>query len=141
MRRGTTMSRETGMRWLVFVVLLGVAMVNFAVVPNDPSDLEVVPRYGITRGFVLDWQDNAGNEDGFRIERSVNGGAWTPVPGAIAPNTVQFVDSFVPAADSDEVAYRVLAFNGDGDSGYSNQSLATTLEILWPLQDGSVCVV
>ena len=65
---------------------------------------------------VLSWTDNASNEEGFLIERSVNGGAWTQV-SQVGANMTR-VNSTTQTRST--YAYRVRAFNGGGYSSYSN---------------------
>ncbi|HKI55406.1 MAG TPA: fibronectin type III domain-containing protein, partial [Anaerolineales bacterium] len=66
----------------------------------------------------LAWTDNSGNEDGFVIERSDDGGAtWNQV-GQTAADVVAFSDTTViPGATYD---YQVYAFNANGNSAPSN---------------------
>ena len=74
--------------------------------------------------LTLTWTDASGNETGFKIERRV-GLAGTygeiAIPGA---NTTSYVDSSLSASTT--YCYRVRAFNGAGDSDYSNAACATT---------------
>jgi hypothetical protein len=76
----------------------------------------------------LVWNDNANNEAGFKIERSTNGLDFTQIAIAGA-NAAGYSDHGVAAATT--YSYRVRAYNAGGDSGYSNESSATTL----PLSD------
>jgi hypothetical protein len=77
----------------------------------------------------LTWTDNANNETGFRIERSVNGGAFTLLATASAlptSGTVTFNDSAVqPAATATTYAYRVAAINVGGTSAFTNTASVT----------------
>jgi hypothetical protein len=61
----------------------------------------------------LDWTDNSGNEDGFRIERRPSGGSYAQIALAGA-NVVSFNDAGL-AADS-SYDYRITAFNAAGNS-------------------------
>ncbi len=75
----------------------------------------------------LAWKDNSDNEDGFYIERSINGYDFTRIATLPADST-EF-------QDSDTVAgflyrYRVQAFNAFGVSGYTNIS---TFEVPAPI--------
>ncbi len=70
----------------------------------------------------LTWQDNAGNENGFRVERN-NGGSWTQVT-TLSANVTSFNDSGLSAGAS--YSYRVFAYNDAGTSAPSNESSATT---------------
>jgi FtsP/CotA-like multicopper oxidase with cupredoxin domain len=69
----------------------------------------------------LDWTDNAGDETGFVVERSADGGAFVQIatPGPLAgTGGVSYVDGAVAAGGT--YSYRVYAVNGSGPSGTSN---------------------
>jgi hypothetical protein len=71
------------------------------------------------------WTDNADNEEGFYLERSPNGvNTWTEI-AALTANTTSHSDNGL--AESTTYFYRVRAYNGVGNSGYSNTDSATTL--------------
>jgi hypothetical protein len=89
--------------------------------PTAPSGLDAVPVG--SSAISMSWLDNSGNEDGFRIERSVDGGTNWQLAAAIGPERTWFRDD---ARTSDQrLCYRVLAFNGLGVSGPSNTDCAT----------------
>ncbi|NIM10867.1 MAG: hypothetical protein GTO45_02655 [Candidatus Aminicenantes bacterium] len=71
----------------------------------------------------LTWQDNSDNEDGFSIERSLDGITFT-VLTTIGADETSFSDTNV--VESTTYWYRVRAFNAAGYSGYSNVASATT---------------
>ena len=104
----------------VVLVDLGVAP------PNAPTNLTAVLQAGPQ--VSLAWRDNATNETGFVVERSLNGGLYGVVasPGPRA-NTgqVTFVDNTVVAQPGAVYTYRVKAVNGGGSSGYSNLASVT----------------
>ncbi|QSX37654.1 PKD domain-containing protein [Shewanella sedimentimangrovi] len=71
----------------------------------------------------LSWSDNAGDEQGYSIERSLDGVNWasiftTGVDGSGHSDT--------GLAANTQYWYRVRAFNQSGNSGYSNEATATT---------------
>lgn len=73
-------------------------------------------------GVTLGWADNASNESSYRVERSVNGGAfllWIVLPA----NTVSYVDSAVSMGSS--YRYRVVAANSAGYAPASNIASVT----------------
>lgn len=71
----------------------------------------------------LNWTDNGGAEDGFKIERW-NGSSYSQI-NTVGANVTSYADSGL--VQSTTYSYRVRAFNSAGDSGYSNESSATTL--------------
>jgi Fibronectin type III domain/Beta-propeller repeat len=91
--------------------------------PAAPSQLEAA---AITRREIrLRWRDNAGDEDGFRIERCVGSNCTTFAQvAAVGPNTTSFVDSGL--ARNTTYRYRVRAFNAAGASAFSNTASART---------------
>jgi hypothetical protein len=82
--------------------------------PAAPSGTNASPI--TSTEVVVNWIDNSSNEDGFRIERSIEG-SWVAV-GTVDPWTGSFVDVGVPTEQ--QLCYRVVAFNGSGDSAPSN---------------------
>jgi subtilisin len=87
--------------------------------PNPPSNL--VASAAESR-INLSWADNSGNEDGFKIERW-NGSSYAQI-GTVGANVTTYTDSGL--ALNTTYYYRVRAYNSVGDSGYSNESSATT---------------
>jgi Fibronectin type III domain len=91
--------------------------------PNPPSNLRgsVVSSSQIN----LRWTDNANNEDGFELQRADGGDGEVPQCGTFAtiqpslpPNPIRFNDTGLAA--SHWYCYRVRAFNGAGNSAWSN---------------------
>src|SRR5207245_3768289 len=89
--------------------------------PVAASDLRVQPTsssavYGI-------WLDQSSNEAGFRVERSINGGAsWVPA-ATTGPDEYYFDEAGLSAEQ--QACYRVFAFNSLGDSPPSNTACTT----------------
>src|ERR1700693_330612 len=91
--------------------------------PVAPSSLVAIASSSITTS--LRWLDNSNNETGFKIERKTGiSGTYAEIarPG---PDRSFFNDSGL--APTTPYCYRVSATDADGDSGYSNESCATTL--------------
>ena len=87
-------------------------------VPAAPSGALAAPQFFGTE-IGITWKDNSSDETGFRVERSVTTGRpWTSV-GTTSANASALNDFQVPAPDQ-SVCYRVIAFNGYGDSQASN---------------------
>lgn len=95
--------------------------VNVTSTPFAPASLvAAAPAYN---RVDLTWWDLSGNEAGFRVMRSANGGAWQQV-GAAAVNATGFTDT--TAAGGVGYAYQVQAFNGVGGSNTTNTARVTT---------------
>lgn len=87
--------------------------------PAAPTTLTATLQAGPQ--VSLTWRDNATNESGFVIERSMNGGAYSQIATAPARNNtgnVTFVDTTVTTGAT--YTYRVAAMNLAGRSAYSN---------------------
>src|SRR6267378_483303 len=89
--------------------------------PRAPTNLQTAPFNG-TR-IDLTWTDNAGDEQGFRIERApdVGGVAGTYVQiASVAANVTTYRNTGV--VGNTRYWYRVRAYNALGNSGYSNEA-------------------
>ena len=71
----------------------------------------------------LVWTDNSSNEDGFIIERSLDGSSFVQITTTTS-NIQVFSDTGLNAETT--YYYRAAAYNSAGNSGYSNISIATT---------------
>jgi len=89
--------------------------------PRAPGALTATPASS-TR-VDLSWQDLAGNETGFKIERSADGVNFSQIATAGA-NATGYSDTTVTAGKT--YTYRVYAYNAYGNSDYSNLASATT---------------
>jgi titin len=69
------------------------------------------------------WTDNAGNEDGFKIERKAGGGGYQEVATVVA-DSKSYTDTGLSSGTS--YYYRVAAYNNGGSSGYSNEASVST---------------
>jgi hypothetical protein len=73
----------------------------------------------------LVWNDNSTNEDGFRIERCTGNNCTNFVQIAqVGANVRTFLNTGL--ARNSRYRYRVRAFNGSGNSAYSNIADART---------------
>jgi titin len=105
-------------------LVVGTTTATTPAVPAAPTALLTVPT---TTQITVSWTDNAGNEDGFVLERSDNGGTYLPIPAvgaflppaaAVAPSTVSYVDTAV--LQGVVYLYRVKAIHlVNGSSGYA----------------------
>lgn len=93
-------------------------------VPNAPSNLIAT---AISASQInLAWTDNSNNEQGFKIERCQGNACTNFVQIAqIGPNVTSYSNTGL--ARNTRYRYRVRAFNGGGNSGYSNIAGARTL--------------
>lgn len=89
--------------------------------PAAPSSLTATAINSSQIG--LSWTDNANNETGFSVERSVGGGAFVLV-APLGVNATSYQDTGLAASTT--YLYRVRASNGGGNSAYSNSASATT---------------
>ncbi len=67
--------------------------------------------------LTLSWNENSDNEEGFKIERSVDGGSFQQI-ATVGVNVATYTDDTVE--DNQSYTYRLKAFNQFGESGYSN---------------------
>ena len=85
--------------------------------------LIAVPAHAATVRATLSWADNSTDEDGFRVERNVDAGALTTV-ASLPVDSTSYVDE--PLLLGTAYCYRIVAFNGLGDSAPSAQACGTT---------------
>ena len=71
----------------------------------------------------LSWTDNSNNEDGFRIERHSGDGNFAEI-ATVGANVTSFSSTSLNASTT--YTFRVRAYNGAGNSNYSNTASATT---------------
>ena len=82
----------------------------------------------------LTWQDNSDNEDGFKIERSLDGVSFEEIATIVA-NTATYSDTGLNSGTT--YYYRICAYNTAGNSEYSDTAEAATqyaiyINRLWP---------
>ena len=89
---------------------------------NPPSNL-TAEAIGSSQ-IRLTWQDNSTNESGFRIERKASDTDWNVLVWT-GFNRTMYVDAGLNPASA--YGYRVLAWNDEDTSAFSNTATATTL--------------
>jgi hypothetical protein len=104
------------------------AYYSFGVAPNPPAaPTNLVATASSSSSIGLTWTDNSSDEDGFHIERSIDGSTFTMLT-EVGSNVVSFTDNGLTASTT--YFYRVKAFNGASHSNHSapsNIASATTL--------------
>jgi titin len=83
--------------------------------PPVPSSVHAYPVSSSV--VVIVWTDASTNEDGFRLERSADAGATWAIVSVTGPNQEYLNDD--GRTSDEQVCYRVVAFNGRGESGPS----------------------
>jgi Mg-chelatase subunit ChlD len=71
---------------------------------------------------VIGWKDNATGEDGYKIERSDNGGAWAQI-ATVAPNSEGKYDAYRDTGmdtTNQGHRYRIRSYSGSDNSLYSD---------------------
>ena len=98
------------------------SMVSPGTGPGDPSGIAAAVD-GL--GIEVTWTDNATDETGFRVERSVDGsGVWTILDGGVAANSTSYTDNDVEG--STDYLYRVIALRGPSQSAYDEMATPVT---------------
>jgi hypothetical protein len=104
---------------------------NLAATTTPPPPQPPAAPTGLTATAVsssqinLTWVDNATNESGTAIERSLDGATgWTQI-ATVAAGATAYSNVGLPASST--YFYRVRAYNSNGNSAYSNTASATTL--------------
>lgn len=119
----------------VFLTILLLSTTSLqAAQPNDPSDVQAVPRYTDPISVVVQWQDNSNNEDNFEIHRREEGGAYF-FAGSVGAGQEEFEDAM--ATPDKFWEYRVRARNAaEGNSNWVETDNRTCPKRVWPLEDG-----
>ncbi|CAN5667055.1 glycoside hydrolase family 44 protein [soil metagenome] len=101
-----------------------VTVVVNSATPNAPSNLTATAVS--TNQINLTWADNAGNEQGFGIERC-NGSSCTNFTQIVTlgPSVTNYSNTGL--SRNTTYSYRVRAYNASGNSPYSNRVSAKTL--------------
>ncbi|MDO9577944.1 MAG: hypothetical protein Q7J16_08670 [Candidatus Cloacimonadales bacterium] len=83
--------------------------------PDSPTNLEL-SQYN-NDGIMLSWQDNSNNEDGFSIDRKIEGLAWENDHLFVGEDVETCIDTNLTIYGRYD--YRIKAVNGDEVSGYA----------------------
>lgn len=88
---------------------------------NAPSNLTAT---AISSSQInLNWTDNSSAEDGFKIERRIEGGTFSQI-ATVGANVTTYSNTGLSANTT--YYYRVRAYNTAGNSDYSTEASATT---------------
>jgi hypothetical protein len=107
----------------VFAPVLELVLTEAGSSPASPSNLAT--NLSSPTKVKLTWTDNSDNEQGFRIERKIEEGDFEQV-AEVGPDLTEYEDDGL--AISTTYTYRVRAFNSDGNSEYSNESIVYTMD-------------
>jgi transcriptional regulator CtsR/regulation of enolase protein 1 (concanavalin A-like superfamily) len=99
---------------------------TLSTVPTAPGNL--VASAISTSQINLSWVDNASNETGFKVERKTGAGGSYAQIATVAAGSTAYSNTGLTAGTN--YFYRVRATNASGDSSYSNEANATTLDAL-----------
>ena len=95
---------------------------DISTAPNPPTNLLAAPLSSTS--IQITWEDNSANEDGFLIQRRLGfAGSWNDLT-TVGSDIITFTD--IGLVPSTAYCYRVLAYNGIGNSEYSNINCAST---------------
>jgi hypothetical protein len=95
--------------------------INVGGVPASPGLLNTA--VASNSQINLTWTDLSSNETGFKIERKTGSGSFVQI-AAVGANVTSYSNTGL--APTTNYCYRVRAFNTGGNSGYTNESCATT---------------
>ncbi len=92
--------------------------------PSAPSSLKASAVS--SSEIELTWEDNSDNETGFIIERKKSGGSYIRI-AEVDEDVTSYTNSGLSV--NTKYYFRVRAYNDTGNSGYSNEVSATTLDV------------
>ncbi|HQO10045.1 MAG TPA: SUMF1/EgtB/PvdO family nonheme iron enzyme, partial [Clostridiales bacterium] len=91
------------------------------------SDLTFPPPTNVTYtrptiiSIKLDWVDNSTGETGFKIDRSVDGGAWVIAYGTVSSDVVTWTDANAPI--NKNIQYRIYGYTATDASSYATSAV------------------
>ncbi|HTK81145.1 MAG TPA: CehA/McbA family metallohydrolase [Bacteroidota bacterium] len=98
------------------------------IIANVPTAASNISSLNITTASLdLSWTDNASNETGYRVYRSLDaGGPFAPAGPDLASDAVSFTDTGLGV--NVRYYYRVVPFNGLGEGAHVSLNVATLAE-------------
>jgi hypothetical protein len=92
--------------------------------PQPPAAPQSLTATAVSSTQInLAWADQSGNETGFKVERSTDGVSFTQV-ATTGANVAAYGATGLAAGTT--YHFRVRAYNGDGNSAYTNSAVAAT---------------
>ena len=92
--------------------------------PDLVAPANVIATRAFASQINVQWDDNNTTESGYKVVRSTAGSPWQDI-GVVSANTTLFTDTKVEAGKT--YAYRVVAFNNQGDSPFSTAAIVSTV--------------
>lgn len=92
--------------------------------PAAPTELALTTV--TSTQITVSWKDNATDETGYKIERSIEGQQWGLLR-SLAANATSYTDT--SAQPGNTYYYRVFAYNAKGNSNYSNSVSARIMVV------------
>ncbi|MFM9837590.1 MAG: choice-of-anchor I family protein [Cyclobacteriaceae bacterium] len=105
---------------------ISVYSIGGGTLPSAPTSLKVTASTSQVAA-TLAWTDNATNETGFEIQRSLNSSSGFAAIGTVSSNTTTYVDNTVSVGTT--YFYKVRAFNDFGFSTESNTESVTITKV------------
>lgn len=116
------MVQDGGVSW--FGTLSGASAVSvLPPPPAAPSNLFAFPPAPGATQITMTWSDSSNNEDGFKIEQLNGNAGWVQI-ATVGPNVTTYTATGLQL--DNQYCYRVRAYNGSGNSAYSNQDCRST---------------
>ncbi|MFX4263269.1 stalk domain-containing protein [Pelotomaculum propionicicum] len=113
--------------FLIMFILLSCLAAAPAWAETEPSAPSGLAASAVSSSEIeLTWEDNSDNETGFIIERKKSGSAYTRV-AEVGEDSTTYTCSGL-SVDT-KYYFRLRAYNDTGDSDYSNEAGATTLDV------------
>lgn len=84
--------------------------------PDRPTNAR--PTAVTTTSIALAWNDNANNEDGYRVSRSINNGSFIVI-ATLPPDTTTLLDTSPMLVPGATVEYHIQAFNVAGFNDFT----------------------
>jgi len=98
---------------------------SLTVPPSPPAAPTNLRATAISKSQInLGWADNSNDETGFKIERSTNANSGFSPIATVSAGVTSYQDTGL--TPNKTYYYRVRAYNGNGDSAYSNTASAKT---------------